>query len=176
MSGPRTETEYPMVEPLTPREMEVLSHFAARWSNREIADALVLSLNTVKWYARQIYAKLGVEGRQQAVSRARELGLLGDTMPAAHPKHNLPAQLTPFLGRSDSLAQVSQWLSEPDSRLLTIVGPGGIGKTRLAIQAATLPNAAATGVCTRTISKRSRFMRRYRCHRDLRLGIGLIRR
>jgi hypothetical protein len=46
-------------------------------TNREIADALVLSLNPVKSYARQIYGKVGVSCRRQAVPRARELGLLG---------------------------------------------------------------------------------------------------
>lgn len=51
------------------------------------------------------------------------------------PIHNLPAQPTPFLGRAVELAQVTHHLSNPDCRLLTLVGPGGIGKTRLALQA-----------------------------------------
>lgn len=127
--------DQPLVEPLTDRELEILSHLAENRSNREIADALVLSLNTVKWYARQIYGKLGVGDRHQAVLRARELGLLGI---ATQPRHNLPAHLTPFLGRRESVALISQQLLEPTTRLLTIVGPGGIGKTRLAHQVATV--------------------------------------
>jgi LuxR family maltose regulon positive regulatory protein len=67
--------DQPLVEPLTARELEVLSHMAQRRTDQEIADTLVLSLNTVKWYARQIYGKLGVGGRREAVSRARALGL-----------------------------------------------------------------------------------------------------
>lgn len=52
--------------------------------------------------------------------------------------HQLPAQLTPFLGRQDELGRITNRLADPDCRLLTLVGPGGIGKTRLALQAASL--------------------------------------
>jgi predicted ATPase len=49
--------------------------------------------------------------------------------------HNLPVQVTPFVGRAEELAQIHESLVDPDCRLLTLVGPGGIGKTRLAIEA-----------------------------------------
>jgi predicted ATPase len=52
------------------------------------------------------------------------------------PKHNLPQELTPFVGRQATLALIGERLADPDCRLLTLVGPGGSGKTRLAIQAA----------------------------------------
>jgi predicted ATPase len=52
------------------------------------------------------------------------------------PKHNLPAQTTPFVGRETELAELAQLLADPDVRLLTILGAGGMGKTRLALQAA----------------------------------------
>ncbi|MFN2165944.1 MAG: BTAD domain-containing putative transcriptional regulator, partial [Anaerolineae bacterium] len=55
---------------------------------------------------------------------------------AAGPRHNLPAQPTEFVGREAELETVSQWLADPDCRLLSLVGPGGIGKTRLALAAA----------------------------------------
>ena len=48
--------------------------------------------------------------------------------------HNLPAQLTPLIGRETELADLRARLQEPDCRLLTLVGPGGIGKTRLALE------------------------------------------
>ena len=49
---------------------------------------------------------------------------------------NLPVPGTPFLGRAEELAAVTSMLSDPAVRVLTILGPGGIGKTRLALQAA----------------------------------------
>jgi predicted ATPase/DNA-binding CsgD family transcriptional regulator len=52
--------------------------------------------------------------------------------------HNLPAQATPFLGRQDELRQIADLLSDPACRLLTLIGPGGIGKTRLALEVANL--------------------------------------
>jgi predicted ATPase/DNA-binding CsgD family transcriptional regulator len=53
----------------------------------------------------------------------------------ARPPHNLPAALTPFVGRVPELSQVVERLREPASRLVTITGAGGAGKTRLAIEA-----------------------------------------
>jgi len=49
---------------------------------------------------------------------------------------NLPAPRTSFVGRTDELASIDRMLDEPDCRLLTLVGPGGVGKTRLALEAA----------------------------------------
>jgi predicted ATPase/DNA-binding SARP family transcriptional activator len=54
----------------------------------------------------------------------------------ALPKNNLPAPQTSFVGREKELAQINAWVQDPTCRLLTLVGPGGSGKTRLAIQAA----------------------------------------
>ena len=54
---------------------------------------------------------------------------------SAHP-HNLPIQTTPFFGREKELAEVIKLIENPSCRLISLVGPGGIGKTRLAIQAA----------------------------------------
>lgn len=50
--------------------------------------------------------------------------------------HNLPGQASPFIGREPELREIARHLADPGCRLLTLVGPGGIGKTRLALQAA----------------------------------------
>jgi predicted ATPase/DNA-binding SARP family transcriptional activator len=51
-------------------------------------------------------------------------------------KHNLPAYLTPFIGREPLLNEIEEQIADPDCRLLTLFGPGGSGKTRLAVEAA----------------------------------------
>jgi LuxR family maltose regulon positive regulatory protein len=64
------------VEPLTPREVEVLRLIAAGMRNQEIADQLFISLATVKRHIANTYGKLGVSHRMEAVVRANELSLL----------------------------------------------------------------------------------------------------
>jgi LuxR family maltose regulon positive regulatory protein len=66
----------PLVEALTPREQEVLGLLNAGLSNQEIADRLVITLHAVKKHTGNIYGKLGVTSRTQAIVRARDLGLL----------------------------------------------------------------------------------------------------
>jgi ATP/maltotriose-dependent transcriptional regulator MalT len=66
-----------LVEPLSGRELEVLGLLAAGRTNREIAEELVVALDTVKKHVSHVLDKLGVANRTQAVARARELGLLG---------------------------------------------------------------------------------------------------
>ncbi len=62
-------------EPLSEREMEVLRLLKSELSGPEIAERLVVSLNTVRFHTRQIYQKLGVNSRLEAIRRAKELGL-----------------------------------------------------------------------------------------------------
>lgn len=65
-----------LIEPLSARQLDVLSHLAEGKSNREIATALFLSEGTVKNHLTSILGKLGVRDRTQAALKARELGLL----------------------------------------------------------------------------------------------------
>lgn len=65
-----------LMDPISERELEVLHLIAAGLSNREIADKLFISLNTVKTHTKNINSKLDVNSRTKAVARAKELGLL----------------------------------------------------------------------------------------------------
>jgi LuxR family maltose regulon positive regulatory protein len=65
-----------LVEPLTPRELEVLILITRGYSNQKIATHLVVTLHTVKKHTSNIYGKLDVTSRTQAVARGRELGLI----------------------------------------------------------------------------------------------------
>lgn len=66
----------PLIDPLSERELEVLQLIAEGLTNPEIASRLYLSLNTVKVHTRNIYGKLDVHSRTQAIARSQELGLL----------------------------------------------------------------------------------------------------
>jgi len=68
--------DQPLVEPLTERELEILALIAEGCSNREISEQLYLALSTVKGHNRNIFDKLQVQRRTEAVARARELGLI----------------------------------------------------------------------------------------------------
>jgi predicted ATPase/DNA-binding CsgD family transcriptional regulator len=134
MSNPEGVDLY---DPLTVREQEILTGLAAGLSDQQIAQALYLSANTVRWYNRQIYSKLGVATRTQAVARAKEMGLFGGSdnlSPRLTPGVSLPRPATPFIGRDDEIASVTKLFQS--TRLLTLTGVGGTGKTRLALRVA----------------------------------------
>jgi non-specific serine/threonine protein kinase len=128
-------------EGLSGRGAEILRLLAEGMSDREIAEHLVMSINTIKWYNRQIYSILGVGSRTQAIARAHELAMFDQEgadrtlkMLPLSPSHNLPTETTRFIGRSTELTVIERVLEE--SHLLTLVGPPGTGKTRLAMQVA----------------------------------------
>jgi LuxR family maltose regulon positive regulatory protein len=73
---PAPPADEPLLDPLTERELEVVRLLAAGLSNKEIAGTLVIALSTVKQHLKNIYAKLDVHSRTQAVVQARNLGLL----------------------------------------------------------------------------------------------------
>jgi LuxR family maltose regulon positive regulatory protein len=65
-----------LIAPLSQRELEVLGLIAAGRSNKEIATELVIALGTVKRHTVNIFNKLDVRNRTEAVAKARELGLI----------------------------------------------------------------------------------------------------
>lgn len=129
-------------EGLSKRAVEILRLLDEGLADRAIAERLVMTINTVKWYNRQIYNILGVGSRTQAIARARELHLLDEengsapSFPLARhtPKHNLPVETTRFIGRQQEMDVIKRLLAT--AHLLTLVGPPGTGKTRLALQIA----------------------------------------
>lgn len=96
-------------------------------------------------YRKQLADELGIEPDPETralYERIRAGGLVApDTRPAepAEPLPvQLPGQLTPFVGRERELEELSALLDHPDARLMTLVGIGGMGKTRLALETARL--------------------------------------
>jgi pimeloyl-ACP methyl ester carboxylesterase/DNA-binding CsgD family transcriptional regulator len=71
------EDKEPLLTPMNKREREIMERLTTGLSDQQIADELFLSLHTVKWYNRQIFNKLGVSSRTQAITKARALGLIG---------------------------------------------------------------------------------------------------
>lgn len=131
-------------------EYQQAQHYARRqlavepWreeAHRQLMVALSLSgqrsAALVQYEAcRQVLLKeLGVEPGAETLSLYEQIR---DEAfhPGEPPPHNLPAQLTRFVGREAELDQIAVHLNDPDYRLLTLSGPGGVGKTRLALAAA----------------------------------------
>jgi predicted ATPase/DNA-binding SARP family transcriptional activator len=91
---------------------------------------------------RALAAELGVPPTAETIAlyeQIRDQGaqpIQAIPQPAPPPRHNLPPSPTPLVGREEELADLADLLADPDCRLVTLVGPGGIGKTRLAHQVA----------------------------------------
>ena len=121
--------------PLTPRERDILRLLGQGLSGAEIAGQLTVSPQTVKWYLKEIYSKLGVHSRDEALA-LMEVQLPPDTEAAATAPHNLPTATTLLIGRENELTALRALLRDPALRLVTLLGTPGIGKTRLSIETA----------------------------------------
>jgi len=152
-----------VVETLTPREQEILQRVIAGQSNRQIAADLVVTVGTVKWYITQIYRKLNVRSRVQAIVRARELNLIvnGSTpstglalegmtaVPTDEFKPENPykglrafqaADYRDFFGREKLIDKLLNRMGEKGemTRFLAVIGPSGSGKSSL-VKAGLIP-------------------------------------
>jgi len=118
-------------------------HLAARVASSGHGGQVVLSQATAELVDAAL-SDLG-EHRLKDLSAPERIYQLGDQdFPALKSLYrtNLPVPATPFLGRERELAEVVELLSTDNARLLTLTGPGGTGKTRLALQAAGLASEA----------------------------------
>ena len=134
-------TQTQPLDSLTSRERDVLQLMTSGLANRQIAADLGVEVDTVRWYTKQIYSKLGVHSRTEAVLKAQELDLGADSEDlepvSTHvPLHNLPSYHTLFTGRQAELDELLVMLKGDETRLVTIAGLGGTGKTRLAVEVA----------------------------------------
>ncbi|GAB2996498.1 hypothetical protein GCM10023080_073300 [Streptomyces pseudoechinosporeus] len=116
---------------ISAREAEVLALLGEHLSNAEIAARLVISVRTVESHVSSLLRKLEVPDRRALSRRAAE---------SAHAERSrsapaLPARLTPFVGRARERGELAEAVKT--HRQVTAVGPGGVGKTRLALAVAT---------------------------------------
>jgi len=128
------------LDPFKDRELEILRLMAEGYSNQGIADQLYITKETVRWYNKQIYSKLGTSRRTEAIALARSMGLLSDddATTTDHPirQPTLPLTTGPFIGRDGELTDLIELLQKPDIRLLSIIAAGGMGKSRLSLEVA----------------------------------------
>lgn len=134
-------------------------------TQQELADQVACSVVTIrkiegdvvrpsKQITERLAEVLAIAPDEQANFKAfgrrapPSLPVLPIEVESARPVHNLPFQLTPFIGREPELTQIANTLAAPQCRLLTLVGIGGVGKTRIAMQAvAQAADNFAQGVC-----------------------------
>jgi predicted ATPase/DNA-binding CsgD family transcriptional regulator len=119
------------VETITPREAEVLAAVGSRMTNAQIAARLHLSVRTVESHVAALLRKSGVANRQALAEMAPHL-TSGQQLGAGI--KGLPSPWTSLVGRQAEVAEVREALAA--NRLLTLVGPGGVGKSRLAMEVA----------------------------------------
>ena len=129
---------------LTRREKQVAQLVADGLTNREIAERLVVSERTAEYHVEQIRNKLGFHSRRDIrgwlqASQAAWHGSIDTSTPLPlrildSTPNNLPTQATKFIGRQRELARAVERLQT--TRLLTLTGPGGSGKTRFALHLA----------------------------------------
>jgi predicted ATPase/DNA-binding CsgD family transcriptional regulator len=125
-------TQPPALAEVSPREAEVLALVGEHRTNAEIGAHLFISVRTVETHVSSLLRKLGVPDRR---ALALVAGELARAEPSSEALASLPSPLTSFVGRAQERAALGEAIRA--NRLVTAVGPGGVGKTRLALAVAT---------------------------------------
>ena len=120
-------------ETISDREAEVLAAVGEHLTNAEIAERLFISVRTVESHVSSLLRKLGVADRRALAALAGSFGPGNEVAEAE--RSLLPHIPTSFVGRTRELARIREAIDTHP--LVTLVGPGGAGKTRLAIEIAT---------------------------------------
>lgn len=114
-----------------------------RRPSRQIAELLALHLEVPPEERTLFLQTARGEGNLRRLGNASApTGKLVAVTEAFSPASNIPASATPFIGRQQESDSLARMMTDPRQRLITILGPGGIGKTRLAMEAARTQLAA----------------------------------
>ena len=134
--GPVTASQVLADAGVSAREAEVLALVGQHRTNAEIGERLFISVRTVESHVSSLLRKLGVADRRALADLAPTLGAGPDDAeaPEPPPAPRFPVPLTSFVGRVAERAALTDLLGQ--HRLVTALGPGGVGKTRLALAVA----------------------------------------
>jgi predicted ATPase/DNA-binding CsgD family transcriptional regulator len=144
---------------ISPREAEVLAAVGEHLSNAQIAHRLHISVRTVESHVSALLRKLGADDRRALAGwAARAPALAAEAAAPAGRFAGIPGSRTTFVGRSRDLDLALERLAE--ARLVTLFGPGGVGKTRLAavVAESAAPSYPAGGAFVDLVPVRAGFL------------------
>src|SRR4051812_7415352 len=121
-----------VVMDISPREREVLDLVGDHLTNAEIGARLYISVRTVESHVSSLLRRLGAADRRELADIAADGATVerSERSSAVPELVGSPQSISSFVGRADVIEDVEQALGS--SRLVTLIGPGGIGKTRVA--------------------------------------------